>query len=927
VFRMLQPPPLVPKLSPGQQEVLERSVQLADPAVLKVQGGERVTIAGARLLEVAWVAMLDPGGNVSSFWNLSFALHLPEGDDPATAMTTTTMSFLSPPIWDLTDSFDPNSTDTSLRGRPFAHYTHARLHFHPPNQQPLTTNIYEEPLLATNFLYYSMSSCRDPGQWSRSLTECVSCPQGGFCPGGGRVWSEAGFWNRDEWTAPNACRFVSACLGSADLERRNPATAAAEARKPGRTCATGFTGDFCAQCEPNYYSDRAHCRACSGADAEDVRLSLVATTAAILLACLWMLLALAHVAWFPQLLSLVRALQGVVVVGQMASPALPDSLLWLVEVITFLSVFNFDLGVTKPGCVVPLLPYSDSLWIMLAVFAVALFLLAPSAALTFAAFQRLETDHQQLAYCLDRWQLVDARARSFRVNFSRRLQAAMLFVLLLFYLQMSIVLFNGVNCQTTTEETAFGSTVTTETLTVDPRAVCYGAGHSHVAPVVWVLLALFTCGFPISLAASLYKKFGHESHQATSSSASSPPPLYTKEPSAVSNPHPPSDVLGGGVLGTRALVNDEAEQEKAKEMCNSHAGYAPRERKRARRWTSRSRSVSRLSGISLSGHLPSGAKLSRLGTFVKGIILSPALPSPKSELERAIVQEEDRWGPFLVAFVAPAYWYGALEIIFVAALAASTFTEGAGLSMLLPCGVVFVEGLVVHSLRPYRSPFRNVLKMFTSSLVIGQAGVLFGLSDVDEQERMWGLDYRVWLITLIVVAALAFAGLLKWHSITQQVEQPKRQHTMEVLQQTRLQKGKAKAASSRQKAPNLLVESPSNSLGGSVSGLTREVSATDTENVTDGTGGVPMHRLLASPVSRSQGNSRHNYHPAFRNHSPGDIEEVTEHTEHTEHTETQLEKEDEKEKEESVDSDSIISADAHTAESKVLPNRVPSVSY
>lgn len=83
------------------------------------------------------------------------------------------------------------------------------------------------------------------GMWGRGL-DCAPCPEGADCPGGYRLWPRPGWWNYHEFSGiVGRCNPPEACLG-------------------GRfhLCAPGYTGDFCSQCEPDFYQLNSRCVPC-----------------------------------------------------------------------------------------------------------------------------------------------------------------------------------------------------------------------------------------------------------------------------------------------------------------------------------------------------------------------------------------------------------------------------------------------------------------------------------------------------------------------------------------------------------------------------------------------------------------------------------------------------------------------------------------
>ena len=64
-------------------------------------------------------------------------------------------------------------------------------------------------------LFYVDSDCIEEGFWKHPTSGvCLPCPEGGFCPGGGRVWPIKGYWSFNETLAPGQCVPLVACPGA-----------------------------------------------------------------------------------------------------------------------------------------------------------------------------------------------------------------------------------------------------------------------------------------------------------------------------------------------------------------------------------------------------------------------------------------------------------------------------------------------------------------------------------------------------------------------------------------------------------------------------------------------------------------------------------------------------------------------------------------
>jgi hypothetical protein len=86
---------------------------------------------------------------------------------------------------------------------------------------------------------------------------CLPCPaQGAQCPGGGRIWPTAGYFNFGEMSGfVEACSDPSEarCLGGRDSK-----------------CGLGYTGEFCAACSPGYFEDGGACILCDDPSSQPI---------------------------------------------------------------------------------------------------------------------------------------------------------------------------------------------------------------------------------------------------------------------------------------------------------------------------------------------------------------------------------------------------------------------------------------------------------------------------------------------------------------------------------------------------------------------------------------------------------------------------------------------------------------------------------
>jgi hypothetical protein len=100
---------------------------------------------------------------------------------------------------------------------------------------------------AANILFYAEDCIRAGLFWTG--TGCAECPAGAECPGGGRIWPLAGWWNAGEMTGGvTRCQDPAAerCLGG----QTSP-------------CGTGYGSAYCGRCATGYYDLQGSCQVCA----------------------------------------------------------------------------------------------------------------------------------------------------------------------------------------------------------------------------------------------------------------------------------------------------------------------------------------------------------------------------------------------------------------------------------------------------------------------------------------------------------------------------------------------------------------------------------------------------------------------------------------------------------------------------------------
>jgi hypothetical protein len=130
----------------------------------------------------------------------------------------------------------------------------------------------------SRLLLYTSSSCGESVWKEDGLGDCLSCPSGGLCPGGGRVWPQPGYWSYSEWTAPVRCAVEEACPGvdqeAAASTAQNAAAGEADLFTDTQRCADAYTGARCADCNEGYYQLQSRCYFCGSSVDQSASIAL-----------------------------------------------------------------------------------------------------------------------------------------------------------------------------------------------------------------------------------------------------------------------------------------------------------------------------------------------------------------------------------------------------------------------------------------------------------------------------------------------------------------------------------------------------------------------------------------------------------------------------------------------------------------------------
>ena len=320
--------------------------------------------------------------------------------------------------------------------------------------------------IGTDWIYYSLIIC-DSGFISNY--QCLPCPPGAFCPGGGRAWPIAGYWSFSENSVPVACAIPSACPGAVV----DPVTLSTGERLTS-VCAEGYTGTYCSSCTANYYSDGLSCQTCGLTSDDRIELAAIIVVALLLFIAMSVAVATASSDGLSAAVAGILMMQRIAVVGGEAGKQLPSSMSVVTQLFTALSIFDFNITVVKPGCVVAAMSFLTVYW------ATFLMVCVTSVLFTIASYVRAQRAS------------LKERKHSRMWIFGARLLHSHLILGSIVFLRMTTYNLEAVDCAYLPLSDGTEQYV----LLVDLVTPCYVGNHLYSAFFIWPFLIFYSVGFP-----------------------------------------------------------------------------------------------------------------------------------------------------------------------------------------------------------------------------------------------------------------------------------------------------------------------------------------------------------------------------------------------------------------------------------------------
>jgi len=384
---------------------------------------------------------------------------------------------------------------------------------------PATTA--ELQLNLTNAVYYTSRTCTDPGLWrDDGAGGCLSCPACATCPGGNRVWPTQGCWSASEFTKPVRCTVrEDVCLGAPEVGNRLDVEG---------QCKEGFSGTQCLSCAADYYRLQGSCAKCPSSEDQSGLLALTMIVALGCIAAIAVAVGFLQAVWLSRFVQAFVTLQAVAQVGVEGSKNLPLARDEFTTIFSYLNLINFDVEVLRAGCgVIPNWNYVKKFQMTIAFMSIAvvMFTLACLARYCVRVLARRRREAEEAAAAGARGELVPAATTGkwyttpqWR-DFKERIQHSVIILCTILYLRLTLLQFRAFVCTMLPDPTdqAELNGDSSTSLLVDPpqysylkedaQTRCYTGEHALTVSFVFILLVVFTAGFPFICYVLLMRAF------------------------------------------------------------------------------------------------------------------------------------------------------------------------------------------------------------------------------------------------------------------------------------------------------------------------------------------------------------------------------------------------------------------------------------
>eukprot|EP00698_Gefionella_okellyi_P025424 TRINITY_DN9292_c0_g1_i1.p1 TRINITY_DN9292_c0_g1~~TRINITY_DN9292_c0_g1_i1.p1 ORF type:complete len:2104 (+),score=484.85 TRINITY_DN9292_c0_g1_i1:610-6921(+) len=299
---------------------------------------------------------------------------------------------------------------------------------------------------------YFTNDCPTVGSFGIG-SNCQTCPVGGYCPGGNRIWPLGGYWNADEGSGfVYPCAPAERCSGGQDSD-----------------CNEGYAGDFCGACGEGWTRQADICVQCPSAGLTAVFIIIGVVFFSFLVFATFTM----RDKPLTQVMLGLITLQLMRETGQMASSELPA---WIQTFYALTSLLTLEFSFLQPGCGFGSSSFRTTFYGTLTI--VLLLNLTVLVGLPLVAYiRKLLIAH------------TDAKAAQQRYQFymHRTIRGVIVMLSFVHYSVTSIAL-QALFCIN-----VHGTWI----LQQDRTIVCYQGEHIAMVAVGWLLFAVVTLAFPL----------------------------------------------------------------------------------------------------------------------------------------------------------------------------------------------------------------------------------------------------------------------------------------------------------------------------------------------------------------------------------------------------------------------------------------------